>query len=159
MLHPVAFPLTVTVQAADRASLTLTPLARAFVGARTLPPLASLLPIAASTMDVANLLASPMDVANLIDAKAIDAAVAVDDVAMAAAILDEIALLTAPSVVGKGCPHLYKHKASCRFCTPRNFCIHDKRKYICVACGGGAICPHGRRKTTCRFCREAKASA
>ena len=157
MLHPIAFPLTVTVQAADRASLTLTPLARAFVGASTLPPLASLLP--ASTMDVANLLASPMEVANLIDAKAIDAAVAVDDVAMAAAILDEIALLTAPSVVGKGCPHLYKHKASCRFCTPRNFCIHDKRKYICVACGGGAICPHGRRKTTCRFCREAKASA
>ena len=116
--------------------------------------------------DAPNLLASPMDVANLIDAKvidadakAIDAAVAVDDVAMAAAILDEIALLTAPSVMGKGCPHLYKHKASCRFCTPRNFCIHDKRKYICVACGGGAISPHGRRKTTCRFCREAKASA
>ena len=31
-------------------------------------------------------------------------------------------------------------------------CEHGKRKYFCVACGGGGICKHGRRRNSCKDC-------
>ena len=31
-------------------------------------------------------------------------------------------------------------------------CIHGKKPYYCVGCGGKGICKHGKRKATCRDC-------
>ena len=31
-------------------------------------------------------------------------------------------------------------------------CIHDKRKYLCVDCGGSQICKHKKVKSACRLC-------
>jgi len=63
-------------------------------------------------------------------------------------------------------------RASCRTCTPKNFCephgrrktickdcggvsicIHERQRSHCVDCEGSAVCRHKRQKITCRECR------
>ena len=35
---------------------------------------------------------------------------------------------------------------------PNPKCIHNRRRYTCVECGGSAICEHGKRKSRCTEC-------
>ena len=46
-----------------------------------------------------------------------------------------------------------KLRASCRTCTPQNFCEpHGRRKTICIECGGVSICVHERQRAQCIDC-------
>jgi hypothetical protein len=33
-------------------------------------------------------------------------------------------------------------------------CIHNRRLYICVDCGGGGICAHKRQRHSCSMCKS-----
>jgi hypothetical protein len=37
--------------------------------------------------------------------------------------------------------------------TPRKRCIHDKQKYYCRQCNGGAFCRHEKLRSRCNICR------
>ena len=53
--------------------------------------------------------------------------------------------------VKKKCPH-DKIKFFCRDCNGGAFCKHDKNKYECRECNGSIFCIHDKRKRVCRIC-------
>ena len=42
-------------------------------------------------------------------------------------------------------------KQYCRICSPNSFCVHDRRKSVCMDCGTGQ-CLHKKNKRICRVC-------
>ena len=52
----------------------------------------------------------------------------------------------------KKCPH-NKEKYRCRECKGGAFCEHNKEKYQCRECKGGAFCEHNKLKYQCRDCK------
>jgi hypothetical protein len=51
----------------------------------------------------------------------------------------------------KKCEH-NKQKFYCKECGGGAYCEHNKYKYTCKDCGGSAICKHNKRKQYCRDC-------
>jgi hypothetical protein len=49
------------------------------------------------------------------------------------------------------CEH-NKRKTLCISCGGSQMCEHNKEKYTCKQCGGGGICEHEKRKSECKLC-------
>lgn len=59
--------------------------------------------------------------------------------------------VTTPKMIASKCPHNRK-RYYCRECKGGAFCQHNRVKAMCKECGGKQVCVHGRQRPHCREC-------